>query len=59
MGSEKTQLAECTDEPKMKILNTSVQWQKKTKENAYIGWTDDASVNYVGVVVQRVGFLVD
>ena len=24
-------------EPTMKILNTSVQWQKKTKENAYIG----------------------
>ena len=40
----------------MKILNTSVQRQKKTKENAYIGLTDDAPVNYVGVVVQRVGF---
>ena len=43
-------------EPMMKILNTLVQRQKKTKENAYIGWTDDALVNYVSVVVQRVGF---
>ena len=40
----------------MKILNTSVQQQKKTKGNAYIGRTDDTPVNYVGVVVQRVGF---
>ena len=42
-------------EPTMKILNTLVQRQKKTKENAYISRTDDAPVNYVGVVVQRVG----
>jgi len=39
--------------------NTSVQRQKKTKENAYIGWIDAALFNYVVVVVQRVGFSVD